>query len=151
MLSSDLPPGLSHLLAHLKCASEWYRWKRYSSHVYLTSFSWKLFYCFQQTGFHKRFSNRVRFVALQFQMRLHMMPVLVEICGKISLRRFTLASWRRKNSITFVVWLGCFVSKCPINFEGFVYIALRAFIPLQCASSWMLTTIPQQQTVGRVS
>jgi len=43
------------------------------------------------------------------------------------------------------------VSKCPINFEGFVYLALRAFIPLQCDSSWMLTTIPQQQTVGRLS
>jgi len=63
MLSSDLPPGLSHLLAYLKCASEWYRWKRYLSHVCLTSFSRKLFYCFQQTGFHKRFSNRVRYVA----------------------------------------------------------------------------------------
>jgi len=33
--------------------------KRYSSHFCLTSFSKKWLYCFQQSGFHKRFSNRV--------------------------------------------------------------------------------------------
>jgi len=68
---------------------------------------------------------------------------LVETSSKISLWRFKLASWRRKNSKLFVAWLGCFVSKCRINFEGFIYLALRVFIPLQYASSWMLTATSQ--------
>ena len=45
--------------------------KRYSPHFCLTSFSKTYFYCFQQTGFHKGFSNRVSFFAWQFQVRLH--------------------------------------------------------------------------------
>jgi len=80
-----LSPGLSHLPAHLKCASEWYRWMRYSSYVCLTSFSKMLFYCFQQTRLRKHFSNRLSFFAWQFQVRLHMMPVvLMETACKIS-------------------------------------------------------------------
>ena len=70
--------------------------KRFSSHVGLTSFSKKKFLCFQQIGFTSVFTNGVSFFAWQFQVRL-----LVETSGKISLWCFKLASWRRKNSITF--------------------------------------------------
>jgi len=52
--------------------------------------------------FHKHFSTRVKFFAWLFQVRLHMMLVfLVETSSKISLLRFKLTSWHRKNSVTF--------------------------------------------------
>ena len=66
--------------------------KRYSSHFFLTSFSKKQFYCLQQTGFHKRFSNRVSFFTWQFQVRFHMKPVL-------------LVKTSYKMSLTFQTWL----------------------------------------------
>jgi len=51
-------------------------------------------------GFHKRFSNRVRLFTRQYQVRLHMMPVLVETSGKINLGRLKLAAYRRQNFLT---------------------------------------------------
>jgi len=50
------------------------------------------FTVFNKQGFHKRFSNRVRLFSWQFQVQLHVMPVLVETSGKISLGRSKLAS-----------------------------------------------------------
>ena len=68
------------------------------------------------------------FLAWQFQERLHMMPVfLVKSSGAISLWRFKLASWHRKNSQLFVACLGYFVFKCRINLAGFINSALRVF------------------------
>jgi len=64
MLLFHLSPGLSHLPVYLKWASEQYRWKRYSSHACLTTFSKRLFYCFQQTEFHKRFFHTCEFLCL---------------------------------------------------------------------------------------
>ena len=94
------------------------------------------FTVFNKQEFTSVFSNRASFFAWQFQVRLHMMPVFLGETSSKIVWRFKLASWRRKNSITFVAWLGCFVSKCRINFEGFTYfLALRAFISLQYASS----------------
>jgi len=77
--------------------------KRYSSHFCLTTLSKKQSYYSQQIGFHKRFSNRLRFFPGKFQARVHMKPVfLLTTSGKISLWRFKLASWRRQNSKRFV-------------------------------------------------
>jgi len=77
------------------------------------------FTVFNKQGFTSVFSNHVSFFAWQFQVRLHMMPVLLGEISSKTLWRFKLASWLRKNSVTFVAWLECFVSKYRMNFEGF--------------------------------
>jgi len=80
---------------------------------------------FSTKRFHKRFSNRVSFVASQFQVRLHMKPVfLVKTSGKMSLtfKSCSMASEEFKP---------LFGMKCRIIFEGFTGKALRVFIPLQ--------------------
>ena len=98
--------------------------------VRLTTFSKKLFYCFQQTGFHKRFF-------------LIMWCFRLAISNATSYDACLIGGHFQQDSLTFqthaldgvgrilylfVAWLGCFVSKCCINFKGFIYfLALRAF------------------------
>jgi len=65
---------------------------------------------FNKQGFTSVFSNRVSFFAWQFQLRLHMVPVLLGETSSKIVWRFKLASWRRKNSLTLCGAVGmiCF-------------------------------------------
>ena len=117
--------------------------KRYSSHCCLTSVSKKWLCCFQQSGFHKLFSNRVSVSCLAISSATSYYACVL---GE---------TFRWDKSLTFQTCfvaleefqtscLGCFVSKCCISLEGFINSAIRVFKPLQYVSSWMLTATSQR-------
>jgi len=84
MLLFNLSPGLSHLPAYLKCASSSIAGRDIRLMFASLPSPRSCFTVFNKQGFTSVFSNFVSFFAWQFQVRLHMMPVLLgETSSKI--------------------------------------------------------------------